>query len=184
MGTAVDSLQKPPFNSCGIFGDSSNFSDASHGGVHTRMSPAMARNVSHRSTYDESPSGSHSNVRSRSRVRFDDVNLEMPSTPQRQAKTFPQLSAEKGIKPWLHRVADERWLENYRPHVASPRRQSPSKTREHQRRMEIFFRELDKINKKMKIHAGVFRPDPAIWGLENASPNYRRAIQGERADDQ
>ena len=69
-------------------------------------------NVSHRSTYDQSLSGSQSNVRPRSGVRLDIVNEETPSTRQRQAKTFPQLFAEKGNKPWLETIGLRRWLKS------------------------------------------------------------------------
>ena len=152
----------------------------------------MFRKVSCSTAANDSSLSSDAEIHPSSGVPLGEAELKQSKTSQHQTKTFADLAVEKGIMEWNNSVFDERWLEptQPKPATASEHQQSADKselkasdvetTSKQPQRLGTFLKELDDTKKKMDANTGTYRPDPSIWGLENAYPQYAKALHGQQ----
>ena len=148
------------------------------------------RKVSCSTVANDSSLSSDVEIHPSSGVLLGEMELKQPKSSQYQTKTFQDLASEKGIMEWNNEVFDERWLEPSRPKPVNVNRSQEfanksklkdsdvvSTSDKRPQRLESFLKELDDTREKMDSHAGTYRPDPSIWGMKNAYPQYAKALR-------
>ena len=156
----------------------------------------MSGDASSRTTFNESSSTSELEIHSSAGVRLDESEEDVPRIMHHQTKAFEHLAAERGIAEWNNRVLDGRWLGT--SGLGNTSRVEGLKTvgnREHSskaiesasrrhKRLISLLKELDDTEKLMGSSVNAYRPDPAIWGLENTDPHFARAMHGQESSNE